>query len=744
MKIKLNIDTRGYAEKPGKEAGAISNRTRCQKGQKEIEPAELLEKIRAGYTFTPALIGGTLEEIQANKKQGGTLERFWISQQIIVADIDNDHTPPRDPMTWQSEIGNNASKKKSKEPNKYQLTPARALEACKAAGIDPFCMYQTFSYTPWHEKFRVLLVLDEPITDFSTAADLIARFCYLFNAEISKDYQAHEETPEECADASIEPVKLIFGGRADSIIYQSASYTSIAALQALPKAPAETRENAPKTASNSKGENISTSASKATAGTNSIDYDIRNFDMLSYIENTTQSRMHGGHINPCPICSHNDCFSIDPTGAQWYCHSSAHGSGGDIITYLEELHHIEPREAFRMFKQDIMRYTDNNTLTDEERQALERAFDRSGQDPAGDPIQEAPGKDQPGASGSDTAKAAPAISQKIINAYEYLTPKTPEDASAYDADIFELQKYAGRKMHLHPDIDKYLTLYPGLAVLGGQASLGKTTFCVNVAAKLLDAGEHVLYFALEQKPDEIITKAAARYIHDTTKYNVDNIALNSGARDPHIVAALGELADKLRNFTVINCDFETTAADILEICASYMRMHAGVKPIVIIDYLQIIAPPAEFRGAKSEYIDENLKALKKWQKDNGLFVLLVSSFNRANNYEPVSYESFLYTSAIEFTCDYVFGLQLSLLDPDNEDFYIRKGSYGGEYANASYEKKKQVHEAQAQTPKQVQFVSLKNRKGKQLFKANFDYYPAFDYFAPVESKPRHVTPKANR
>ena len=90
------------------------------------------------------------------------------------------------------------------------------------------------------------------------------------------------------------------------------------------------------------------------------------------------------------------------------------------------------------------------------------------------------------------------------------------------------------------------------------------------------------------------------------------------------------------------------------------------------------------------------------------------------------------TSAIEYTCDYVFGLQLQILDPDNKEFYVKIGSYGGESEQKKFEQRRQVQEAQAQTPKKVQFVSLKNRKGKQFFKANFDYYPAHDYFRPAE------------
>ena len=102
----------------------------------------------------------------------------------------------------------------------------------------------------------------------------------------------------------------------------------------------------------------------------------------------------------------------------------------------------------------------------------------------------------------------------------------------------------------------------------------------------------------------------------------------------------------------------------MEYVETYRREHGGesCKPIVIIDYLQLIAPPFGFRGGVREYTDENIKALKDMQKRNGLFVIMISNFNRSSNYEPVSYESFKETSMIEYTCDYVFGLQLAVLD----------------------------------------------------------------------------------
>ena len=386
MKIRLNIDTRGYTEKPSKQAAAISNRTRCAKGQKEIEPAELIKLIEKGYTFTPAAIGGTLEEIQAKDERGKRLHRtseYWQSQQIIIADIDNDLGIPESAMQWGAEIGR---KKDDKKPNEIQLTPAAALKACHARGIDPYCIYKTFSYTPEHEKYRVLLVLSEPITDFAEASDYIGRFCQLFNDAIAEEYRARNLEPEECADTSIEPVKLIFGGRAGCMIYQSGKTTPNAILHTLPKS----RENAPKTASNpEKGNHTNEKREAAKIERNAgieRDADIASFDLASYIEETTASRMQGDFMNPCPICGHNDCMHI--AGAVWYCHSSGHAgiNKGRIIDYLMSKHNLSLPEALQMFEDEIMHYP--KQITKEAFEEAAKEWPEKIQDnptPAGDP-----------------------------------------------------------------------------------------------------------------------------------------------------------------------------------------------------------------------------------------------------------------------------------------------------------------------------------------------------------------------
>ena len=313
---------------------------------------------------------------------------------------------------------------------------------------------------------------------------------------------------------------------------------------------------------------------------------------------------------------------------------------------------------------------------------------------------------------------------------------TAADASSYlssgvfESDIAYFKQYKDRKTGFE-DIDKYLTLYPGLAVLGGASSLGKTTFVVNLIDRLLDRGETVLYFSLEQLPIEIITKSLARKIYEKDPFTkLTNIDIKNGATSPELEEIKREYAAHATRYKIITGSFRTTAADIVEYVEKYRQTHGGedCKPIVIIDYLQLIAAPAGFRGGIREYTDENVKALKDMQKRNGLFVLMISNFNRHTNYEPVSYEHFKETSMIEYTCDYVWALQLSILDAENDDFYTVIGPKGGRNERPIDQKRKMVNEAQAETPKRVEFVSLKNRNGKQFFKAFFDYFPQHDCY----------------
>lgn len=297
----------------------------------------------------------------------------------------------------------------------------------------------------------------------------------------------------------------------------------------------------------------------------------------------------------------------------------------------------------------------------------------------------------------------------------------------YDKGIEYFKKYKDRKTGFE-NLDRYLTLYPGVACLGGASSLGKTTFAVNLCDNLLERGESIIYFSLEQLPIEIVTKSLARRLYAADPMTVlTNTDIKEGASSDALEDVKKEYAKIADRYQIIEANFYYTAEDILNYVKNYIET-TKIKPIVVIDYLQLIAPPKGFNGTQREITDENLKSIKYMSKQFGLFVLLISSFNRASYIEPVSYESFKESGMIEFTCDYIFGLQLSILE--DSKFYSQKSSRGAEKEKNLDKKRKAIYKAQRQLEKEVELVSLKNRNGKQSFKCFFKYRMDYDSFTP--------------
>lgn len=343
MKIKLNIDTQKFTSKPQPFPPSLRNRLCSAASIREVTPEQLIESVKQGLTFTPAAMTGTT---------GDT----WQAQQVICADIDND------------------TGKKDADGHKIRLadplTPEKAREVMAQHGIDPYFMYYSFSNADNWPKFRIVLVLDAPITDPATANDLIARFTGIFNA-LYKGQTIEingKKRPIKCADTKAsDNARLYYGGKADCIIYQSGKTTSTELLQALPVYEDEdTTERAEKPAEAVKTE----WEYKRTPATRKGAYrpynelqaqfeaDKESFNLAAYVESTTNSRpVKRGRalfFNPCPICGHNDDFQV--TGSVYHCHSASGGTGGSIIDYLMNKDGLDMGAACDKFKYDIMKY----------------------------------------------------------------------------------------------------------------------------------------------------------------------------------------------------------------------------------------------------------------------------------------------------------------------------------------------------------------------------------------------------
>ena len=306
------------------------------------------------------------------------------------------------------------------------------------------------------------------------------------------------------------------------------------------------------------------------------------------------------------------------------------------------------------------------------------------------------------------------------------------ESGEFDQAIKYFTQYQDRKTGFS-NIDRYLTLYPGLACLTGSTSLGKTSFAVQLCDQLVDRGETVLYFTLEQLPIEIITKSLARrvFLKDDDS-PIDNIKIKNGVTTRVLESVKKEYVEVSKRFHIIESDFTITAGQIDFYVRKFIQ-DTGVKPIVVVDYLQLISAPEGRKYDDRERIDDAVKKLKLMSRQNELFVLMISNMSRATYRERIGEDSFKESGLIEYTCDYLFGLQLAILEDDS--FFTKQGSRGGEKETQKSEKQNLIDQASEAIPKEVVFKSLKNRNGKKTWKAFFKYRPDYDFFeVDLESK----------
>jgi len=68
-------------------------------------------------------------------------------------------------------------------------------------------------------------------------------------------------------------------------------------------------------------------------------------DLYQIIQTTTGLKIKGHHLEECPFCGGHDCFSINQEEGYFKCFQC--DTGGDIFTFLERYHSLNPQEALK-------------------------------------------------------------------------------------------------------------------------------------------------------------------------------------------------------------------------------------------------------------------------------------------------------------------------------------------------------------------------------------------------------------
>ncbi|MGF6950850.1 replicative DNA helicase [Neobacillus sp. B4I6] len=290
--------------------------------------------------------------------------------------------------------------------------------------------------------------------------------------------------------------------------------------------------------------------------------------------------------------------------------------------------------------------------------------------------------------------------------------------SAFHSDIKEFLSYRSKKTGFDNLDFEMKGLFPGLYVIGGISSVGKTTFTHQLCDQLADQGNHVIYFSLEQSKFEMVSKSIAR---TTAIINLDDavssVQIRGGDSSIAIKEAIKKYRKTARNVSIIEGNFNTDVKVIREYVDAYRKANK-VNPVVVVDYLQIM-PAIDQRMSDKQRIDMNVTELKRMSRDFSLTVFVISSLNRGNYLTPIDFESFKESGGIEYTADVVWGLQLEAI---NEPIFDK--------ANNIKEKREKIKEAKNADPREIELVCLKNRNGKPSFGCSFLYWARYDFFEP--------------
>lgn len=265
-------------------------------------------------------------------------------------------------------------------------------------------------------------------------------------------------------------------------------------------------------------------------------------------------------------------------------------------------------------------------------------------------------------------------------------------------------------------------LYPGLYVLAAISSLGKTSFALQIADQIAAAGTDVIFFSLEQSRLELVSKSLARLTYQTNPaHAVTALKIRQGYIFDETLDAIEDYKAAIQDrLSIVEGNFSCNVSYIREYTRQYMQ-RTGTKPVIFIDYLQILQGEGDRRQSSKELIDSTITELKRISRELDITVFVISSLNRMNYLTPVSFEALKESGSIEYSADVIYGLQLRCINQDNP--FGKEGKLK--------EKREKIRDAKAANPREIELLCLKNRYGISSFSCYFDYFPANDLFRPA-------------
>ena len=286
-------------------------------------------------------------------------------------------------------------------------------------------------------------------------------------------------------------------------------------------------------------------------------------------------------------------------------------------------------------------------------------------------------------------------------------------------------------------LDKILDggLYEGLYILGAVSSLGKTTLLLQTADQIAKGGRDVLIFSLEMAAAELMAKSISRETFLICKQQGGGTAnaktvrgiLDYSRYESYSREEKDTINKAIKNYSgyagniFINEGIGDIGIEQIKHKVTEHKKIRGKTPVIIIDYLQILAPYSD-RASDKQNTDKAVLELKRIARDEKTPVLAISSFNRGNYSAGANMAAFKESGAIEYSSDVLIALQPCGMKEGEKD--------SDKAANAET-----MSKCKASTERNIEAVILKNRNGQTGSTAVFKYNAMFNCFEETEVKP---------
>ena len=282
-----------------------------------------------------------------------------------------------------------------------------------------------------------------------------------------------------------------------------------------------------------------------------------------------------------------------------------------------------------------------------------------------------------------------------------------------------------------PALDQALDggLYEGLYVLGAETGVGKTTFALQIMDSIAKRDHDVLIFSLEMPEYELMAKSMARLSYQHMLEAKDPFIMSKAVTSRGIMAGAryatysnarkevidngmnlyAELADHVFIVTDAgNLTFKDIGGISVKDVAERISTHinaTGRRPVVLIDYLQILKP-LNPRYTDKQNIDFAIHAFKAMTELYHIPIMIISSLNRASYKKKTTSAAFKESGNIEYSTSVLMALDWQNIG--DEDFDDKT-------------------EGQ-KSPREMQINILKNRFGAKDISINYNYFAKYEYF----------------